>query len=78
MEEKKTVTTTSGIGLIGLGFIVSLVFMILKLTGVIAWSWFWVAFPLMVAVGLTLVLTILVLLVALIICIATAIINSRF
>ena len=78
MEEKKTVTTTSGISLIGLGFIVSLVFMILKLTGVIAWSWFWVAFPLMVSVGLTLVLTILVLLIALIICIVTAIIGSRF
>lgn len=78
MEEKKTVTTTSGISLIGLGFIVSLVFMILKLTGVITWSWFWVAFPLIATVGLTVVLTILVLLVALIICIATAIMSSRF
>lgn len=78
MEEKKTVTTTSGISLIGLGFIVSLVFMILKLTGVITWSWFWVAFPLMVGVALTLVVLIVVLLIALVACIVTAIICSRF
>jgi hypothetical protein len=77
MEEKKTVTTTSGISLIGLGFIVSLVFMILKLTGVIAWSWFWVAFPLLAGIAVTLALIILVLLIALIICIVTAI-SIRF
>jgi hypothetical protein len=78
MDEKKTVTTTLDISLIGLGFIVSLVFMILKLMGVIAWSWFWVAFPLMVGVALTLAILIIVLLIALVVCIVTAIICNRF
>jgi ABC-type antimicrobial peptide transport system permease subunit len=44
-------STTSGIGFVGVLFIV---FLVLKLTGVIAWSWWWITAPLWgpVAIGL--------------------------
>ena len=47
----KDVTTTSsgGIGFCGLLFIV---FLILKLCGVITWSWWWVTAPLWIPVAL--------------------------
>jgi hypothetical protein len=38
-------TQTSGNGL-GFGTVLFLVFLVLKLTGVIAWSWLWVTAPL--------------------------------
>ena len=40
---EKTVVTRSGISFAGLLF---LVFLVLKLTGAIAWSWWWVTAPL--------------------------------
>lgn len=42
---------------ISLGFLVFIVFLVLKLTGVIAWSWWWVTCPLWI--GLAIVLAIL-------------------
>jgi len=51
-QEQKTVTYT------GPGFlsILTLIFITLKLTGVIAWSWFWVLSPLIFAVALWVIL----------------------
>ena len=43
MSEQKVVVRSGGIGLGGLLFVV---FLVLKLTGVIAWSWWWVTAPL--------------------------------
>jgi hypothetical protein len=43
MSEQKVVVRSGGIGLGGLLFVV---FLTLKLTGVIAWSWWWVTAPL--------------------------------
>ena len=42
-EEKVVVQSGGGIGLFGLTFIV---FLVLKLTGTITWSWWWVTAPL--------------------------------
>lgn len=47
--ENKTVHTSSGIGL---GTLLTIVFVILKLVGVIAWSWIWVLAPLWISVAL--------------------------
>lgn len=44
-------TQSSGIGLAGTLFVV---FLILRLTGVIAWSWWWVTAPLWIPFGLLL------------------------
>lgn len=35
--------------------VLTILFVILKLTGVIAWPWFWVLFPLVLDLGLTLI-----------------------
>ena len=55
----KDVTTTSseGIGFCGLLFIV---FLILKLCGVIPWSWWWVTAPLWIPVALFLCVCLIV------------------
>jgi hypothetical protein len=45
--------SSGGIGLFGMTFIV---FLTLKLTGVIAWSWLWVTSPLWIGFGLFLLL----------------------
>ena len=39
-----------------IGFVVFLVLLVLKLTGLIAWSWWWVTAPLWIALAITLVL----------------------
>ena len=40
---ENNVTSGGGVGLLGLLF---LVFLVLKLTGVITWSWWWITAPL--------------------------------
>lgn len=47
MSEKQT--SSGGIGFFGL---LTIVFITLKLTGFIAWSWWWVLAPLWIAVAL--------------------------
>ncbi len=39
-------------GGIGIGMILFLIFMILKLCNVIAWSWWWVTAPLWIPIGI--------------------------
>jgi len=39
----------------------TVVFVILKLTGSIAWSWFWVLFPSIISLGIAIVLGIIAL-----------------
>lgn len=46
--EKKTVVNNNGIGFLGL---LSIIFIVLKLVGVISWSWWWVLSPILVQVG---------------------------
>lgn len=58
-------SSSSGIGFFGL---LALIFITLKLTGFIAWSWWWVLSPLLFGVGI-----IVLILIVLIIC---AIISS--
>jgi hypothetical protein len=50
-----------GIGIVG---VLTIVFVVLKLVGVIAWSWWWVLSPLWIAVGLWVVIALIVLIVA--------------
>lgn len=49
--------TTSGIGFGGILFIV---FLILKLTNVIAWSWWWVTAPLWIPIAISIVIFIFI------------------
>lgn len=54
--------TGGGIGFVGL---LTIVFIVLKLTGVVAWSWVWVLAPLWISFGLWLVLMIIIGIIAL-------------
>lgn len=54
MENKK-VTVNFG----GLGTLLTIAFVVLKLCGVIAWPWVWVFAPLWISVALTLVVFII-------------------
>lgn len=59
MTGKKEVTVSApGVGFVGL---LTLVFIVLKLTGVIAWSWWWVLSPLWISFGLWIALMLIVL-----------------
>ncbi len=59
MNNNKQQATSSGIGFTGVLFIT---FLILKLCGVITWSWFWVCSPLWIplAIALSIVLVVLI------------------
>lgn len=49
MSKQVTVSGGSGIGFVGL---LTILFIALKLTGVIAWSWWWVLSPLWIGFAL--------------------------
>ena len=51
-------SSSGGIGFVGL---LTIVFIVLKLTGVIAWSWWWVLSPLWIGFVVWLVVVVLVL-----------------
>ena len=51
MEENLNSTNTGGVGFLGL---LTLLFIGLKLTGYITWSWIWVLAPLWVPMGIAL------------------------
>lgn len=59
MKEKQT-TVSGGIGFTGL---LTIVFIVLKLLGIITWSWVWVLSPIWIEVILVIVLLAIVLLV---------------
>lgn len=52
------VTTSSG----GIGFcgLLTIVFIVLKLTGFINWSWFWVLSPMIFSISLTILILLIV------------------
>ena len=58
---KKEVNTTNGVGLSGVVFIV---FLVLKLCGLIDWSWWWVTAPLWIPLCLFILIFVIVLLFA--------------
>ena len=50
---------TGGMGFFG---VLGIVFVVLKLTGLISWPWFWVLSPYWITAALTIILVIIVLL----------------
>ena len=56
MENNKT-TTSGGIGFTG---VLAIVFIVLKLVGVINWSWVWVLSPIWISLALALTIIIIV------------------
>ena len=60
MAEQQT-SHSSGIGFFGL---LTILFIGLKLTGYIDWSWFWVLSPLLIGLGLWLLIVLVIVLVA--------------
>lgn len=59
----KDVTTTSGSG-IGICTVLFLIFLVLKLCGVITWSWWWVTAPLWIPSALFVSICLVVVLIA--------------
>lgn len=59
MSNTKTTVATGGSG-VGFGGLLALLFITLKLTGVIAWSWLWVLAPLWIPLALVLVIGMIV------------------
>lgn len=55
MSTEKITTSSGGIGFCGL---LTIVFIVLKLTGFINWSWFWVLSPMIFSISLTILLII--------------------
>lgn len=56
MEKKTTVKTTGGIGFCGL---LTILFIALKLCGVIDWAWIWVLAPAWISLALGIVIMII-------------------
>lgn len=52
-------TRTGGNG-IGLGTVLFIVFMVLKLTGVIAWSWWWITAPLWIPAAILIISAVII------------------
>lgn len=61
-ENNKTINI--GGGSIGLGSLLTIIFLVLKLCGVIAWEWIYVFLPVIISFGLSLLITIIVIVVA--------------
>ena len=62
MSKEKTTTVTGGIGFTGL---LTILFVALKLTKVIAWSWWWVLSPIWISFGLGIAFVIIGVIIAL-------------
>lgn len=63
-QENMTTTSSGGVGFAGL---LTIVFIVLKLTGVISWSWVWVLSPLWIGFALSLAIIVIVLIIAVIV-----------
>jgi hypothetical protein len=57
---KSSVSASVGIGHVGL---LTILFVALKLTGVIAWSWIWVLSPIWIVVGIAISVVVLAMLI---------------
>lgn len=55
-DSNKQVSTSRGIGFSGL---LTIVFIVLKLTDIIAWSWIWVLSPIWIPIAILLVILLL-------------------
>lgn len=62
MNNERNNTTAGGIGFCGL---LAVAFIVLKLTGVIGWSWLWVLAPIWIPTAITLAIIVIVLIVVL-------------
>ena len=62
MENKKS-SGSAGIGFVG---VLTIAFIVLKLVGVISWSWLWVLSPAWISLGIIIVVVIIALIIALI------------
>lgn len=60
MKGDKQVTTTAGSAGLGLADVLTIVFVVLKLVGVIDWPWIWVLSPLWISLGLALLIFLIV------------------
>ena len=60
MSDSQQVTS----GGFGLGTVLFIVFLVLKLTNTIDWSWWWVTSPLWISAGLVIVVLLIILLIA--------------
>lgn len=70
MSSKETVVKTSSSGL-GLGSILGVVFIVLKLTGNIDWDWAWVLSPFWIPIALSVAVIVVVLLISVLIAVIT-------
>ena len=63
-NDKSNVSIKNGVGFIGL---LQLIFIVLKLTGIISWSWLWVLSPIWISVALYALVIIVLLVLSLIV-----------
>lgn len=64
--ENKTITTRFGLSIFDISVLLTVVFVILKLCGVIAWSWWWIVSPVVFAIGLFIIAVIILFMLGLI------------
>lgn len=76
MEDKKQTVVRGGTSLFSVALITTLVFFILKVTNVLAWSWVWVLSPLWIWAAL-LIGSLLLCFLVLLICVIVAAIAGR-
>ena len=61
IERRQTVSSSSNASSgIGLGGVLFVVFLVLKLCGVIGWSWWWVTAPLWIPLAIVLAIVVIV------------------
>ena len=58
MDNNK-ITTKFGLSIFDISALVTIVFAVLKLCGVIAWSWWWILSPIVFAIGLSIIVAII-------------------
>ena len=56
--------TTISFGSFGLGTLLTIVFLVLKLCGVIDWAWIFVFLPIIISAGLTILLCVIIVIIA--------------
>ena len=60
-ENNTTIKTSGGISFAGL---LTIVFIVLKLTGVISWSWVWVLAPIWIGAIVSIIVTLIIVVIA--------------